>query len=82
MYITDKQNKGLFVFDTVFIRTIIWLTISGSRDNGPEQGSIENKMPFILYILERYKFILKRFIYLFIYFSSQQFHLFFTCTLL
>ena len=65
MYITDKQNKGLFVFDTVFIRTIIWLTISGSRDNGPDKDSIENKMPFILYILERYKFILKRFIYLF-----------------
>jgi hypothetical protein len=48
--ITEKQNKGLFVFDTVFIRTIIWLTLSGSPDNGPDKDSIENKMPFILYI--------------------------------
>jgi hypothetical protein len=48
--ITDKQNKGLFVFDTVFIRTIIWLTLLGSPDNGPDKDSIENKMPFILYI--------------------------------
>ena len=48
-----KQNKGLFVFDTVFIRTIIWLTLSllGSPDHGPDKDSIENKMPFILYIL-------------------------------
>jgi hypothetical protein len=44
----DKQNKGLFVFDTVFIRTIIWLTLSGSPDNGPDKHSIEKKMPFIL----------------------------------
>jgi hypothetical protein len=51
MYITDKQNRGLFVFDTVFIRTIIWLTLSGSPDNGPDKDSIENKMPFILYVL-------------------------------
>ena len=50
MYITDKQNKGLFVFDTVFIRTIIWLTLSGSPDHGPDKDSIENKMSFILYI--------------------------------
>ena len=49
--ITEKQNKGLFVFDTVFIRTIIWLTLSGSPDNGPDKDSIENKMPFILYVL-------------------------------
>jgi hypothetical protein len=48
MYITDKQNKGLFVFDTVF--AIIWITLSGSPDNGPDKESIENKMPFILYI--------------------------------
>ena len=48
--ITDKQNKGLFVFDTVFIRTIIRLTLSGSPDNGPDKNIIENKMPFILYI--------------------------------
>jgi hypothetical protein len=45
-----KQNKGLFVSDTVFIRTIIWLTLSGSPDNGPDKDSIENKMPFILYL--------------------------------
>ena len=51
IFITDKQNKGLFVFNTVFIRTIIWLTLSGSPDNGPDKVSIENKMPFILYIL-------------------------------
>ena len=50
MQITDKQNKGLFVFDTVFIRTIIWLTLSGLPDNGPDKDSIENKMPFILYL--------------------------------
>jgi hypothetical protein len=31
-----KQNKGLFVFNTVFIRTIIWLTLSGLPDNGPD----------------------------------------------
>jgi hypothetical protein len=43
--ITDKQNKGLFVFDTVFIRTIIWLTLLGSPDNGPDKDSIENKCP-------------------------------------
>jgi hypothetical protein len=49
--ITDKQNKGLFVFDTVFIGTIIWLILSGSPDNGPDKDSIENKMPFILYFL-------------------------------
>ena len=48
MYITDKHNKGLFVFDTVF--TIIWITLSGSPDNGPDKESIENKMPIILYI--------------------------------
>jgi hypothetical protein len=48
MYITDKQNKGLFVFDTVF--TIIWITLSGSPENGPDKESIENKMPFILCI--------------------------------
>jgi hypothetical protein len=41
--ITEKLNKGLFVFDTVFIRTIIWLTLSGSPDNGPDKDSIENK---------------------------------------
>jgi hypothetical protein len=40
MYITDKQNKGLFVFDTVF--AIIWITLSGSPDNGPDKESIEN----------------------------------------
>ena len=51
MKITDKQNKGLFVFDTVFIRTIIWLTLSGLPDHGPDKDSIENKMPFILYFL-------------------------------
>ena len=49
MQITDTQNKGLFVFDTVFIRTIIWLTLSGSPYNGPDKDSIENKMSFILY---------------------------------
>jgi hypothetical protein len=38
-----KQNKGLFVFDTVFIKTIIWFTLSGSPDNGPDKDSIENK---------------------------------------
>ena len=52
MYITDKQNKGLFVFDTVFIRTIIWLILSGSPDNAPDKDSIKNKMPVILYVLE------------------------------
>ena len=53
MQITDKQNKGLFVFDTVFIRTIIWFTLSGSPDNGPDKDSIENKIPFILYLQKR-----------------------------
>jgi len=48
--ITDKQTKGLFVFDTVLIRTIIRLTLSGSPDNGPEKDRIENNMSFILYI--------------------------------
>jgi hypothetical protein len=43
-----KQNKGLFVFDTVFIRAIIWLTLSGSPDNGPDKNSIGNKMPLNL----------------------------------
>ena len=52
MYITDKQNKGLLVFDTVFIKTIIWLTLSGSPDNGPDKDNIENKCPlFYIYIL-------------------------------
>ena len=51
MYITDKQNKGLFVFDTVF--TIIWITLSGLSDTGPDKESIENKMFFILYICVR-----------------------------
>ena len=51
MYITDKQNKGLFVFDTVFIGTFIWLILSCSPDNGPDKDSIEYKMSFILYIL-------------------------------
>jgi hypothetical protein len=50
---TDKQNKGLFVFDTVFIKTIIWFTLSGSPDNGPDKDSIENKMLFILYLWSR-----------------------------
>jgi hypothetical protein len=54
MYITDKQNKGLFVVDTVLIRTFIWLTLSGSPDNGPDQESIENKMSFIIYVLREY----------------------------
>jgi hypothetical protein len=36
-----EKNKGLFVFDTVFIRTIIWLTLSGSPDDGPDKDSIE-----------------------------------------
>jgi hypothetical protein len=47
MQITDTQNKRLFVFDTVFIRTIIWFT--RSPDHGPDNDSIENKMSFILY---------------------------------
>ena len=42
MYITDKQNKGLFVFDTLF--TIIWITLSGSPDTGPVKESIENAL--------------------------------------
>ena len=47
----DKQNKGLFVFDTVFITTIIWLALSGSPDNGPDKDSIDNKMPlFYIYL--------------------------------
>jgi hypothetical protein len=50
--LVDVNHKGLFVFDTVFIRTIIiWITLSGSPDNGPDKDSIENKMPFILYII-------------------------------
>ena len=57
MYITDKQNKGLFVFDTVF--TIIWITLSGSPDNGPDKDSIENKMPFILYIRNKDMFAIQ-----------------------
>ena len=47
MYITDKQNKGLFVFDTVF--TIIWITLSGSPDTGPDKESIENAL-YSMYI--------------------------------
>jgi hypothetical protein len=57
MYITDKQNKGLFVFDTVF--TIIWITLSGSPENGPDKESIENKCPlFYVYLsFDVYKII-------------------------
>ena len=47
MYITDKQNKGLFVFDTLF--TIIWITLSGSPDTGPVKESIENAL-YSMYI--------------------------------
>ena len=47
MYITDKQNKGLFVFDTLF--TIIWITLSGSPDTGPDKESIENAL-YSMYI--------------------------------
>ena len=48
--INKIKALGLFVFDTVFIRTIIWLTLLGLSDHGPDKVSIENKMPFILYI--------------------------------
>jgi hypothetical protein len=30
--------------------TIIWLTLSASPDNGPDEDNIENKMSFILNI--------------------------------
>jgi hypothetical protein len=51
MYITDKQNKGLFVFDTVF--TIIWITLSGSPDTGPDKESIENALYSMLNMIGR-----------------------------
>jgi hypothetical protein len=53
MYITDKQNKGLFVFDTVF--TIIWITLSGSPDTGPDKESIENALYSMIYIQKSLK---------------------------
>ena len=46
----DIQNKGHFVFDTVFIRAIIWRTRYGEPDDGPDKDSIENIQPFILFI--------------------------------
>jgi hypothetical protein len=44
-YRYHKQNKGLFVFDTVFIRTIIWLTLSGSPGNGPDKDECRTFRP-------------------------------------
>ena len=42
IFVCNKQNKGLFVFNTVF--TIIWITLSGSPDTGPDKESIENAL--------------------------------------